>query len=90
VRIVVKTKTKPYLFEKFADSVYENSPHGVTIIEDFQPETTEDEDVDLAEDTLSIINKEIEGLQNVGDPKRLKTLIRDLYSECISSESSKG
>lgn len=90
VRIVVKTKTKPYLFEKFVDSVYANSPHGVTIIEDFQPETAEDEDVDLAEDTLSIINKEIEGLQNVGDPKRLKSLIRDLYSECISLESSKG
>ena len=90
VRIVVKNKTKPYLFEKFVDSVYANSPHAVTIIEDFQPESAEEENVDLAEDTLSVINREIEGLQNVGDPKRLKTLVRDLYTECISNESSRS
>jgi hypothetical protein len=45
--------------------------------------------VDLGEDTISIINKEIEALQNISDPNRLKTLVRDLYAECIANETAK-
>ena len=37
----------------------------------------------------SIINKEIEALQNLSDPSRLKNLVRDLYTECIANESAK-
>ena len=90
VRIVVKKKTKPYIFEKFVDSVYANSPHAVTIVEDFQPEAAEDEEIDLSEDTLSIINREIEGMQNVGDHSRLKSLMRDLYTESVANESTRS
>lgn len=90
VRIVVKKKTKPYVFEKFVDSVYANSPHAVTIVEDFQPETAEDEEIDLSEDTLSIINREIETMQNVGDHSRLKNLMRDLYTESVANESTRS
>jgi hypothetical protein len=90
VRIIVEQKTKPYIFEKFVDSVYASSPHGVTIIEDLQPEQNGDsEAVDLGEDTITIINREIESLQNISDPKRLKELVRDLYAECLANESVK-
>lgn len=90
VRIIVEKKTKPYLFEKFVDSVYASAPHGVTIIEDLQPDQNGDSDlVDLGEDTITIINKEIEALQNISDPKRLKNLVRDLYSECVANETAK-
>jgi len=91
VRIIVEQKTKPYLFEKFVDSVYSTSPHGVTIVEDLQADQSggDSETVDLSEDTISIINKEIEALQNISDPKRLKTLVRELYAECIANESAK-
>ena len=90
VRIIVEQKTKPYIFEKFVDSVYASNPHGVTIIEDLQPEQNGDsEAVDLGEDTITIINREIESLQNISDPKRLKELVRDLYAECLANESVK-
>jgi hypothetical protein len=89
VRIIVDKKTKPYLFEKFVDSVYASAPHGVTIIEDLQPDQNGDsEEVDLGEDTITIINREIEALQNLSDPKRLKTLVRDLYTECLANETA--
>jgi hypothetical protein len=91
VRIIVEQKTKPYLFEKFVDSIYSTAPYGVTIIEDLQLDQTGDSDpVDLGEDTISIINKEIEALQNLSDPSRLKNLVRDLYKECIANESAKS
>jgi len=90
VRIIVEKKTKPYLFEKFIDSLYAQSPHGLTIIEDFQTEATEDlQNMDLGEDTMSIISREIESLkESIGDPKRLNDLIRELYNDCISNEST--
>ncbi len=91
VRIIVEKKTKPYLFEKFVDSVYSSSPHGVTIIEDFQQETTTDTATDeLGEDTISIINREIDSLkQDIGDCKAIKELIRELYGECMANEIGK-
>lgn len=92
VRIVVEKKTKPYLFDKFVDSVYATAPHGVIIIEDLQlnvgaGEDGDSEAVDLGEDTITIINNEIESLQNIADPKRLKSLVRDLYTECMTNET---
>lgn len=88
VRVVVETKTKPYLFEKFVDSLYAHQPQTVTVIEDLAPETVAEENVDLTEDTITIINREIDGLQNV-DSSRLKTLLRELYAETQALEATK-
>jgi len=88
VRVVVETKTKPYLFEKFIDSLYAHQPQTVTVIEDLAPETVAEENVDLTEDTITIINREIDGLQNV-DASRLKTLLRELYTETQALENTK-
>lgn len=94
VRIIVEQKTKPYLFEKFVDSIYATAPHGVIIIENFQQEeksgSGDSDPVDLSEDTISIINKEIESIQNLSDSTRLKSLVRDLYTECIANENIKS
>lgn len=92
VRIIVEQKTKPYIFEKFVDSVYSSSPHGVTIIEDMTQVSAngDSDEVDLGEDTITIINKEIDLVQNLSDPVRLKNLVRDLYAECMANESVKA
>ena len=65
-----------------------HQPQTVTIIEDLAPETAADEKVDLTEDTITIINREIDGLQNV-DGARLKTLLRELYAETQALENTK-
>ena len=44
--------------------------------------------MDLTEDTITIINREIDGLQNV-DSSRLKTLLRELYAETQALENTK-
>ena len=86
---IVEAKTKPYLFERFIDSLYAHQPHSVTVIEDLSPDTTNaDEQVDLSEDTITIINREIDGLQNV-DGAKLKALLRDLYTETQALENTK-
>jgi hypothetical protein len=44
----------------------------------------------LGEDTISIINREIDSLkQDIGDCKAIKELIRELYGECMANEIGK-
>ena len=40
--------------------------------------------VDLAQDTVTIINNEIDGMQEVKDKDKMKKLIKDLYMESLS------
>ena len=50
---------------------------------------TEDEDiVNQAEDTMSILSKFIDAQSlSVNDPNKLKTLMRELYVEALSTEN---
>ena len=90
VKVVVVNKQDPYLFEKLVDEIYKVSPVDVTIVEDFTEfSETEDEDiVNQAEDTMSILSKFIDAQSlSVSDPNKLKTLMRELYVEALSTEN---
>ena len=91
VKVIVANKQDPYLFEKLVDEIYKVGPVDVTIVEDFTEfsETEEDEDiVNQAEDTMSILSKFIDGQSlNISDPNKLKTLMRELYVEALSTEN---
>jgi hypothetical protein len=88
VRVVVEKKTKPYLFEKFVDSLYAAQPEGVTIIDNAMVDTNESTDtVDLTEDTLATINKEIDSMESLGNSQSLKDLIRELYAESLNQNA---
>jgi DNA repair exonuclease SbcCD nuclease subunit len=83
IKIIVSNKTKPYDFDKFIDSLYAVPVQEVSIIEDYQEKQTET-DIDIAEDTLSIINKEIDSLENIQNKTKLKVLVKDLYMESLT------
>jgi hypothetical protein len=90
VKVVVVNKQDPYLFEKLVDEIYKVGPVDVTIVEDFTEfSETEDEDiVNQAEDTMSILSKFIDAQSlSVNDPNKLKTLMRELYVEALSTEN---
>lgn len=83
VKVVVVTKEKPFTFDKFIDSLYAAPVYELSIIEDYQ-EKQSDVDIDISEDTLSIINKEIDALEKVKDKTKLKVIIKDLYMESLT------
>jgi DNA repair exonuclease SbcCD nuclease subunit len=83
VKIMVMNKTKPYVFDKFVDNLYAASAQEISIIEDYQEKQIET-DIDIAEDTLSIINKEIDVMENVDNKDKLKLLVKDLYMESLT------
>jgi hypothetical protein len=90
VKVVVVNKTNPYLFDKFMNNLYNVNPADITIVEDFTDfgEGVEDDMVDQAEDTLTILGKYIDTVeeQNI-DNNRLKNLLKELYVEAMNSET---
>ena len=88
VKVVVVNKTNPYLFDKFMNSLYNVNPVDVTIAEDFTDysEGLEEEMVDQAEDTLTILNKYVDAIKQENiDNNKLKTVLRELYVEALNS-----
>lgn len=83
VKLIVSKKEKPFTFDKFIDSLYASPVQELTIIEDYQEKQSET-DIDIAEDTLSIISKEIDALEKVKDKSKLKVIVKDLYMESLT------
>ena len=89
VKVVVINKINPYLFDKFMSNLYDVNPIDVTIAEDFTDltEGVDDDILDQAEDTLTILNKYVDSIQENGiDNNKLKTLLRELYVEALNTE----
>jgi hypothetical protein len=90
VKIIVVNKQNPYLFDKLMEEIYKVGPTDVTIVEDFielNEESSEDI-VNQAEDTMTILSKFIDGQSlNISDTNKLKTLMRELYVEALSTEN---
>jgi DNA repair exonuclease SbcCD nuclease subunit len=85
LKIFVESKKHPYSFDRFMDKLYEAGVAKITIIEDIiDSEWTKEEIVDLAQDTVTLINNEIDTIEEVEDKTKMKQLIKDLYMESLS------
>ncbi len=85
VRVVVEHKEHPYSFERFINKMYDAGVAKITIVEEALDISDNDEElVDLAQDTVTLINNEVDALEEVKDKERMKKLIRDLYMESLS------
>lgn len=90
VKIIVVNKTNPYLFDIVIDNLYKSEAADVSIVEDFSETLVEDDDeiINQAEDTLTIINKVIDSnLGNLEAPK-FKSLVKELYLEALQTEQN--
>jgi DNA repair exonuclease SbcCD nuclease subunit len=91
VKVVVINKTNPYLFDKFMNSLYNVNPIDISIAEDMSDllDGTDDESVDEAEDTLTLLNKFVDGITEENlDNDKLKTLLKELYVEALNTEQA--
>lgn len=87
VKVVVKNKDNPYLFDLFIDRLNSQDPTSLQVVEDNLNLQIEDESdiIDEAEDTVTIINKYINNL-SLDNPKKMQQLFYDLYTEALSIE----
>lgn len=89
VKVVVKNKTVPQMFDLFIDKLQSAEPYDVQVVEDHLNLNLEDDSsiVSEAEDTLTILSKYVDHLELGIDKSKLETLMRNLYREALSMES---
>ena len=89
VKVIVAKKTNTFLFETFTDNLIKAGPIDVSVVEDFTDVNTSDTigEVDQADDTTTILDKYIDGIEVELDKNRLKNILKDIYSEALTIES---
>jgi DNA repair exonuclease SbcCD nuclease subunit len=91
VKVVAVNKTNPYLFDQLMNKLYMVNPLDITIVEDALDltEGVENDNIDEAEDTVTIINKYVDALENSGiDNNKLKNMLKELYVEALNLEQT--
>ena len=82
VKVLVYEKKSETKFDQFIDSLYAAEPANVSIIEDLSDRTKEETELDISEDTLSLINREIDGME-ADNKEELKNIVREIYMESL-------
>jgi hypothetical protein len=86
VKVIIREKTNPYWFDMFIDKLEKAGPHNVQVVEDHLhlDLETDDEIVNEAEDTMTILTKYIDALDISTDKQLVEQTIKDLYNEALS------
>ena len=78
IKVVVKTKNSPYLFDRYVEYIQSYNPADLTIIDhNFDDAQKSDDDVDQTKDTLTILNECIDSLEGDKYKDALKDLLRE-------------
>jgi DNA repair exonuclease SbcCD nuclease subunit len=90
VKVIVKNKTNPYMFDMFIEKLQKSEPFDMQVVEDHLNLNLEDDSsiVSQAEDTLTILSNYVDQLELNVDKTKLERLMRNLYSEALSMEIS--
>lgn len=89
VKVIVKNKDNPYLFDLFLDNLYKINPIDLVVIEDVSEVLNEQlEDIDETEDTMTILSKYIDNIKTKElNSNKLKGILSSLYNEAMNLES---
>jgi len=90
VKVVVKKKTNPYWFDMYIDQLEKLGVVSIQVVDDNLNLNLENDDeiIDEAEDTLTIVRKyvEVSGLVQGNDQVKLQSLMQSLYEEAMDVE----
>lgn len=89
VKVVALNRQNSFLFDTVIDNLYKANVSDVSVVEDFTEVTTEEDEniVDQAEDTITILSKYVDTLKLSVDPQKLKKQMREIYIEALNIES---
>ena len=81
VKVIVVNKDNPYWFDTFLDKLHSANPLHVAVVDDNKHmDFYVDDDIEDIEDTLTILNNYIDGLEIQGKKKPLAELMSSLYN----------
>ncbi len=83
IKLIVKNKKSAKQFDKYINKLYEVEPYEVNIIDEYELIEATPEDIDITQDTLSIIYSDIDENKNYEQQvlNSLKKIMTDLYLE---------
>jgi flagellin-specific chaperone FliS len=87
VKVVIQKKTNPFWFDTVLDKLYAANVANLIVVENFSDlEFMEDDElIDEAQDTLTILGKYVDSL-NIENKTELNVLMRNLYNEALTVE----
>ena len=85
IKVIKQDANNPYWFDLFMDELYKVEPLHIQVVDDHLNLNLEDDDdiVNEAEDTVTILSKYIDTLPDNVPKKELDKLMRSLYNEAI-------
>jgi len=88
VKVIVQEKTNAYWFDLFMGNIYKAGAIDVSIVDDHKnmQELSDEDIVNNAEDTPTILSKYVANLDTKQDKTALDKLMRTLYDEAMSLE----
>lgn len=89
VRVLVSEKENQKKFDLFIDKLQQSNPYQLDVVDNSQYHFVEegvDEDAIKSEDTISIVNSYIDGLDLALDNETLKEQFRKLYVEALAED----
>ena len=87
VKVLVKNKEDPLIFDSYMSRLMEANPHEVNVIENYTESENLDEELAQADSTQDIIKKYIDGLDIGLNKDKLKSIIIDIHNEAQSMGS---
>jgi DNA repair exonuclease SbcCD nuclease subunit len=86
VKVIVSEKNNPYWFDMFMDKLEKAGPCSVQVVEDHLHLDLESDDdiINEAEDTITILSKYISSLELTTDRSLVENTIKDLYREALT------
>ena len=90
VKVIVQSRDNPLQFDMLIDKLEKAGIADLQVVDDhMHMDLQDDEDIiESAEDTMTILSKFCEQLDTTVDKKRLDNLLRNLYNEAINIESA--
>ena len=86
IKVIIQNKENPYIFDLFLDRLQQSQAADIKVVEDHQNLDVIDEDelVDEAQDTMTILTQYVQNLEFKGDKSKVEHFLRELYSEAMS------
>ena len=88
IKLIIKEKNNPVLFDNMISAMEEYDPIHLQVVDDhLNLDLEDDEDIiDEAQDTITILDGYIESLDLKNNKKELKNLMHGLYNEALAVE----
>lgn len=86
IKVIVKNRGNPYVFDLFLDRLQQSGAADIKVVEDHMNLDAVDENelLDEAQDTMTILKQYVQNLEFNGDKGKVEKFLHELYSEAIN------